>query len=107
MIFATDSHGRVLEFQLSFRPAHSRRHSSILAPTCFPFRLPITSQRLEKNFPFEVALKKGTANLPKDSKVKADQIRSIDKRRIVKRIGTLDGERINLIEKALKIHLNL
>jgi mRNA interferase MazF len=69
--------------------------------------LPITSQRLKKIYPFEVKLEKGVANLPKDSKVKTDQIRTIDKRRIVKRIGTLENESINLVETALKIHLNL
>jgi mRNA interferase MazF len=69
--------------------------------------LPVTSQNLAKIYPFEVKLKKGTANLPKDSKVKTDQIRSIDKRRIVKRIGVLDAESMFRIEKALQIHLDL
>ncbi|WP_155314094.1 type II toxin-antitoxin system PemK/MazF family toxin [Desulfosarcina ovata] len=69
--------------------------------------IPITSQKLEKIYPFEVKIKKGTAHLPKDSKVKADQIRPIDKRRIVKRIGALDNELIIRVETALKIHLNL
>ena len=69
--------------------------------------LPITSQNLGKIYPFEVKLKKGTANLPKDSKVKTDQMRSIDKRRIVKRIGGLDAESVIRIERALQIHLDL
>lgn len=42
--------------------------------------LPITSNT-DKIFPFEVFLPKGTGNLPKDSKIKADQIRTIDKSR--------------------------
>jgi mRNA interferase MazF len=69
--------------------------------------LPITSQNLANIYPFEVKLKKGTANLSKASKVKTDQIRSIDKRRIVKRIGVLDAENIFSIERALQIHLDL
>lgn len=69
--------------------------------------LPVTSQNIGKIYPFEVKLKKGTANLPKNSKVKTDQIRSIDKRRIVKRIGMLDAEVVTRIEVALKIHLDL
>ena len=36
--------------------------------------LPITSKKLNKMYPFELLLPKGTGNLPKDSKVKADQI---------------------------------
>ena len=69
--------------------------------------LPITSKNIDKVYPFEVKLKHGAANLPKESKVKADQIRSIDKSRVVKRIGRLDAEIVNLIENALKIHLDL
>jgi len=69
--------------------------------------LPITSKNLEKVYPFEVRLPKSAGNLPKDSKVKADQIRTLDKRRIVKAIGMLDNESIARIETALKIHLGL
>ena len=69
--------------------------------------LPITSKNLRKIYPFEVFLTKGTGNLPKDSKVKADQIRTLDKGRIVKFIGTLEKKEIDQIEKATKIHLAL
>lgn len=69
--------------------------------------LPISSQNLEKIYPFEVFLPKGSVNLPKDSKVKADQIRTIDKRRIIRFIGSLKIEEIENVEKALKIHLEL
>ena len=47
--------------------------------------LPITSNT-EKVFSFEVFIAKGIANLPKNSKVKADQIRAIDKIRLSKHI---------------------
>ena len=40
-------------------------------------------------------------------KVKADQIRTLDKRRIIKAIGVLDDESMASIETALKIHLGL
>jgi mRNA interferase MazF len=69
--------------------------------------LPVTSKKLEKIYPFESKLDKGTANLPKTSKVKTDQIRTIDKQRIVKRIGVLDEEQIACIENALKVHIGL
>lgn len=69
--------------------------------------LPITSKNIQKVYPFEVFLSKGSGNLPKDSKVKADQIRTIDKRRILTFIGKLDKHIINQIEKAIKIHLEL
>ncbi len=40
--------------------------------------IPITSNTI-KIYPFEVFLKAGVANLPKDSKARTDQIRTIDK----------------------------
>ena len=69
--------------------------------------LPLTSQRLKKVYPFELLLSKGDANLPKKSKIKADQIRTLDKSRLIKRFGKLSEKQINLIGKAIKIHLAL
>jgi mRNA interferase MazF len=69
--------------------------------------LPITSQHLGATYPFEVFLPQGTANLPKDSKVKADQIRTLDKSRLIKFIGALDEKEMDVMEKAVKIHLDL
>lgn len=69
--------------------------------------LPITSKNLDTTYPFEVFLMRGTANLPKDSKVKADQIRTLDKSRLKKFIGTLDEKELYAMEKALKVHLDL
>jgi mRNA interferase MazF len=69
--------------------------------------LPITSQNIQSVYPFEVFLSKGNANLPKDSKVKADQIRTLDKRRLIKNIGSLDVKSMDPIDKAIRIHLAL
>ena len=69
--------------------------------------LPISSQSLDKVYPFEALLPKGTGNLPKDSKAKADQIRTIDRARIVKHIGALGRAEMKDIEKALRLHLDL
>jgi mRNA interferase MazF len=68
--------------------------------------LPITSN-VTKIFSFEVFLPRGIAHLPKDSKAKADQIRTIDKSRLAKRIGTLPVSFLSLIENAIKQHLDL
>jgi mRNA interferase MazF len=54
-----------------------------------------------------VYLEKGSGKLPKNSKLKADQIRTLDKSRLVKMIGELGTTQIAAIEKALKIHLEL
>ena len=69
--------------------------------------LSVTSKNLKRIYPFEVFLQQGSGNLPKDSKVKADQIRTLDKARLVKEIGKLDQKEIKGIEKAMKIHLGL
>jgi len=69
--------------------------------------LPITSQKLKKIYPFEVFLSKGTGNLPKDSKVKAEQIRTLDKSRLIKQLGSIDKKNLVSVERAIKIHLDL
>ncbi len=69
--------------------------------------LPLTSRNLQKIYPFEVFLPKGVGALPKESKVKADQIRTLDKSRLLTLIGKLEREEIIQIEKAMKIHLGL
>jgi mRNA interferase MazF len=69
--------------------------------------LPITLQSLKATYPFEVFIPQGTANLPKDSKIKADQIRTLDKSRLIKFIGALEEKAMETIERALKVHLSL
>jgi mRNA interferase MazF len=69
--------------------------------------LPITSKNTEKIYPFETFLEKRTANLPKNSKVKADQIRTIDKSRLVQFVGELHEKEMIQINKAISIHLAL
>jgi mRNA interferase MazF len=69
--------------------------------------LPITSMNLDKTYPFEIFLPKGSGGLPKDSKVKADQIRTLDKARLAKLLGKVDQKQIAAIDKAMKIHLGM
>jgi len=69
--------------------------------------LPVTSMNLDKIYPFEVFLPRGSGGLPKDSKVKADQIRTLDKDRLAKLLGKVDQKQITAIDKAVKIHLGL
>ncbi len=69
--------------------------------------LPVTSRNPGKIYPFEVFLPKGAGNLPKNSRIKADQIRTIDNRRIVKFMGQIDAGDMDQVENAIKIHLGL
>lgn len=68
--------------------------------------LPITS-KTEKIYPFEVFLSKEETHLPKDSKVKCNQIRTVDKKRLVNLVGALPSERLEEIKQALLIHLGI
>jgi len=69
--------------------------------------VPITSSKLDKVYPFEVFIPKGTASLDKDCKAKANQIRTIDKKRIVSEIGELPKDLMKKLDTAIKIHLEL
>jgi len=69
--------------------------------------LPLTSKNPQTVYPFEIFLSRGSANLPKDSKIKADQIRTLDKSRMIKNIGILDKMDLDALDKAIKIHLAL
>jgi len=69
--------------------------------------LPITSKNTQAIYPFEVFLPLGNANLPKDSKIKADQIRTLDKSRLIKQLGVLDKNDVDSMDSAMKIHLAL
>jgi mRNA interferase MazF len=67
----------------------------------------ITSQFDQPLYPTEVLVKAGGAGLPKDSVVLCNQIRSIDKRRLVKRIGALRGDTLLRVERALLLSLGI
>ena len=67
---------------------------------------PITSQNLNKLYPFEVALKK-RGNLEKDSKVLLNQIRAVDKRRLIAKIGRVNSVEMDNLDDAIKISLGL
>lgn len=68
--------------------------------------LPLTS-KTEKIYPFETLLSKEETKLPKDSKVKSNQIRTLDKKRLVRLLSSISGERLKEIEQALLIHLGI
>jgi len=69
--------------------------------------LPITSQPARKLYPFEVLVLKDIAGLTADSRIKANQVRTVDKRRLIKLRGLLPSDYYSQVEKALKIHLNM
>jgi mRNA interferase MazF len=67
----------------------------------------ITSKVYEKEFPTNVFIRKDESKLDKDSTIMLNQIRTIDKIRLVKKIGSLDSHNLNKVDQALKISLDL
>ena len=68
--------------------------------------LPITSNT-EKVYPYEVRIKPAESGLRNDSKIKANQIRTVDKERLGRKLGALTNEKMREVDRAMKIHLNL
>lgn len=68
---------------------------------------PITSKKFTKNYLTNVFLKKEDAGLDKESTIMLNQIRTIDKKRIVKKIGKLNSFIMEEVNNALKISLDL
>lgn len=68
--------------------------------------LPITD-RGEKVYPFEVFLPAHVSGLTKDSKIKCQQIRTVDKSRLSKSLGVITEEKWPEIHHALILHLQI
>ena len=68
--------------------------------------IPITSS-IEKVYPFEVLIKKNESGLEYDSKIKCNQIRTVDKLRLQKLSGGLLPDKMSEVESALMIHLDI
>ncbi len=67
----------------------------------------LTSKVDEKLYPTEVLVKAREGGLASDSAVLLNQIRSIDRRRLVKRLGKLRTETVANVDRALRISLGL
>ena len=67
----------------------------------------IFTSYIEKIYPFEVLLPPGESGLSKNSKAKCNQIRTIDKKRLIKSLGKINREKIEAVEEATKIHLKM
>ena len=67
--------------------------------------LPITGQPAKKPYPFEVLVPKGVAGLTADSRIKANQIRTVDKIRLVGLRGSLPSQYLSQVKKAIDTHL--
>lgn len=67
----------------------------------------ITSQSEKHLYPTEVRVRPGEGGLTVDSVVLLNQIRSIDTRRLVKRLGRVRPETMGHVDRALMVSLGL
>jgi len=67
----------------------------------------ITSKVFNKEFPTNVFITKKESKLNKDSTILLNQIRTIDKSRLIKKISALNNFTMNRTDLAIKISLNL
>jgi mRNA interferase MazF len=63
----------------------------------------ITSQLTKAKIPTHIELPANAYNLPKDSVVLCEQIRTIDKRRLGQKVTSLDEQKMKQVNKALFI----
>ncbi len=66
---------------------------------------PITSKIYTKEYPTNVVIKKEDSKLKLDSTILLNQIKAIDKKRIIKKIGSLDNFTMNKVDRAIKVSL--
>ncbi|GAH72668.1 unnamed protein product [marine sediment metagenome] len=68
---------------------------------------PITTNVKKSTEILRVHLKKGMANLNQDCDIMIDQIRAIDNKRLINKIGNLPANLMNKIKENIKICLDL
>ena len=64
------------------------------------------SGNIKKVYPFDVFVSAG-GGLDKDSKIMVNQIRTVDKKRLLKKLSMVSGEIIKKIEAAIRLHFDM
>ena len=68
---------------------------------------PLTTKSFSKEYPANVNLPKGAGGLPSHSTILCSQIRTLDKTRLEKKIGSLPGPYLEKVNLAIKASLGL
>ena len=68
---------------------------------------PITTNINSDSYILRVHLKKGMSNLLQDCDIMIDQIRAIDNKRLIKKVGNLPTELIDLVKENIMIIIDL
>jgi len=67
----------------------------------------ITSQKDKTKLPTHISVDSGECGLAKDSIVLLEQVRTIDKQRLKERMGSLDNNCMNMVDKAITVSFGL
>ena len=67
----------------------------------------ITSKIFDKEYPTNVFIAKQESKLDKDSTILLNQIRTIDKKRLIKKISNLNCQIMMKVDMAIKVSLGL
>ena len=67
----------------------------------------ITSQRYKTNLPTHIRVNADGCGLAKDSIVLLEQVRTLDKKRLKEKMGTLDGDDMGRVNRALSVRLGI
>ena len=68
---------------------------------------PLTTNVIKESELLRIHLKKGQANLEKPSDIMIDQIRAIDNKRLLRKIGDLPRELLGTVTQNIKIVLDI
>ena len=68
---------------------------------------PMTTRNFSKEYPTNVPIPRAVSGLKEDSTVLLSQIRTLDKKRVEKKIGHLPGSYLERVDRAIKISLGL
>ena len=67
----------------------------------------ITSHRYKTNLPTHIRVNADGCGLAKDSIVLLEQVRTLDKKRLKEKMGTLDGDDMGRVNRALSVSLGI
>ena len=67
----------------------------------------ITSRKYKHSLPTNIVLEAEKYGLPKESIVLCEQLRTLDKSRLISKIGRVDAEKMNMINKAMAVSIGL
>jgi mRNA interferase MazF len=67
---------------------------------------PMTSN-VSRVYPFQVLVSAGESGLERDSKVQAEQVRSVSIERVTKALGSVPAPLMLSVDEALRMHLSL